>query len=252
MQAKLIVVGGKANKSAVALRLPTVIGRSREAQLTVAHPMISRQHCEIFEVDGLLMIRDLGSLNGTLVDGRRIIEAPLCPDAEFTVGPLTFRAQYQYAGNLDALPPVKMADEATQPGATKSDEQIPDFFVGKPEAAEEIGDVKESAATGKEDEEQEPEPTPPPPVPFREAPIVKHSAARAIAEEPATEQEPTPAEESPVEQQPEGVSSPAQTIGAEKAEELPDFFSALDSNSGEDESAEADDSELDDFLKGLK
>ena len=64
MDAKLVIVGGKANKGPISLKLPTVIGRSREADLTVAHPMISRQHCRLFEVDGLLKIRDLGSLNG--------------------------------------------------------------------------------------------------------------------------------------------------------------------------------------------
>ena len=110
MEAKLIVVGGKASKGAVALKLPSVIGRGREAGLTIAHPMISRRHCEIFESDGLLMVRDLGSLNGTVIDGRRIKEAPLPPDGEFTVGPLTFRAQYEYAGDLGALPETVLAD----------------------------------------------------------------------------------------------------------------------------------------------
>ena len=98
MEAKLIVVGGKASKTTIALKLPTMIGRSREAGLTIPHPMISRQHCEVFEADGLLMVRDLGSLNGTMVGGRRIKESPLPPDAEFTVGPLTFRAEYAVRG----------------------------------------------------------------------------------------------------------------------------------------------------------
>ncbi len=110
MEAKLIVVGGKASKGAVALKLPSVIGRGREAGLTIAHPMISRRHCELFESDGLLMVRDLGSLNGTLIDGRRVKEAPLPPDGEFTVGPLTFRAQYEYAGDRAALPETVLAD----------------------------------------------------------------------------------------------------------------------------------------------
>ncbi len=74
MEAKLIVVGGKANKKTIALKPPTNIGRSRDADLTIPHPMISRQHCEVFETDGLLMVRDLGSLNGTMVGGRRVKE----------------------------------------------------------------------------------------------------------------------------------------------------------------------------------
>ncbi|OHB68665.1 MAG: hypothetical protein A2V70_07075 [Planctomycetes bacterium RBG_13_63_9] len=104
MEAKLIVVGGKTNKNAVTLKPPSVIGRSREADLTVAHPMVSRRHCEIFEVDGLLMLRDLGSLNGTLVADQRVTEAPLRPNDEFTVGPITFRVVYEYHGDRDSVP----------------------------------------------------------------------------------------------------------------------------------------------------
>jgi hypothetical protein len=122
MDAELIVVGGKASKRAIKLKLPMIIGRGRNARLTIAHPMVSRQHTELFERDGLLMVRDLGSLNGTVVGGQRIQEAPLPPEAEFTVGPLTFRAQYTYAGDLGKLPaaildakgapPVKPDDDA--------------------------------------------------------------------------------------------------------------------------------------------
>ncbi len=100
MEAKLIVIGGKANKGEIALKIPAIIGRSREAGLTIAHPMVSRQHCEIFEAEGLLRLRDLGSLNGTYIGQRQIIEAPLRPNDEFTVGPLTFRVFYEYAGDV--------------------------------------------------------------------------------------------------------------------------------------------------------
>ena len=118
MQAKLVIVSGKANKRDVLLKLPTVIGRSREADLTVAHPMVSRKHCELFEVDGLLKIRDLGSLNGTLVAGERIKETELRPEDEFTVGPLTFRVEYDYAGEIAAAP--------TAGGVA---EEVPDFQI---------------------------------------------------------------------------------------------------------------------------
>jgi pSer/pThr/pTyr-binding forkhead associated (FHA) protein len=127
MDAKLIVVGGKASKGIISLKLPTVVGRSRQAGLTVAHPMISRRHAELFEAAGLLMIRDLGSLNGTVIEGRRIKEAPLPPDAEFTIGPLTFQAKYEYKGDLSKLPALVLAEEprgdvaATEPWAESPD-----------------------------------------------------------------------------------------------------------------------------------
>jgi predicted component of type VI protein secretion system len=112
MDAKLVIVGGKANKGPISLKLPTVIGRSREADLTVAHPMISRQHCRLFEVDGLLKIRDLDSLNGTFIGQEKITEADLYPQSQFTVGPLTFRVDYEYAGPVDAPPPADQPQAA--------------------------------------------------------------------------------------------------------------------------------------------
>ena len=87
-----------------------MLGRSREADVTVAHPLISRRHCELSEAAGLLMLRDLVSLNGT-VGGRRISSAPLLPGAEFTIGPLSFRILYDYNRGLDSLPPIKYVDE---------------------------------------------------------------------------------------------------------------------------------------------
>ncbi len=97
MQANLTVVGGKANRQRVSLTLPVVIGRSRKAGLTIAHAMVSRRHCEIFESEGLVRIRDLGSTNGTFVGGNRVEEAVLRPHDQFTIGPLTFEVDYPCA-----------------------------------------------------------------------------------------------------------------------------------------------------------
>jgi pSer/pThr/pTyr-binding forkhead associated (FHA) protein len=117
MDAKLIVVEGKANKDEIALKLPTIIGRGKDAGLTVAHPMVSRQHCEVYEANGLLMIRDLGSLNGTKWNDQSVKEAPLPPGETFTVGPLTFRAEYAYDGDLNQLPKPVLAEPKTESAA---------------------------------------------------------------------------------------------------------------------------------------
>ncbi len=114
MNATLLVLSDNTIKRQVALKLPCVLGRSREADVIVAHPLISRRHCELSETDGLLMLRDLVSLNGTMIGGRRIASAPLLPGAEFTIGPLTFRVQYAFSGDRQSLPPTCFVDE---PGA---------------------------------------------------------------------------------------------------------------------------------------
>jgi hypothetical protein len=111
MDAKLQVISGKASKDLIPLKLPATIGRGKDASLTIAHPLISRQHCRLYESKGLLMVQDMGSTNGTYLGGRRIREAPLPPETEFSIGPLTFRVQYQYAGKPGALPDPVYADQ---------------------------------------------------------------------------------------------------------------------------------------------
>lgn len=101
MKAKLIVVGGTTSTTEVNLRLPAIIGRGRSAQVTIPHSLVSRQHCEVSEREGQLVVRDLDSLNGTYVGDERITEAVLLPGALLTVGTVTFRAVYD-VGNGDS------------------------------------------------------------------------------------------------------------------------------------------------------
>ena len=95
MKAKLIVVGGDAKPSEIDLTLPSVIGRGRSATLTLPHPLVSREHCEIYLSEGRLHVRDLGSLNGTYVGNERVEDAPLPTGGLLTVGTVTFRAVYE-------------------------------------------------------------------------------------------------------------------------------------------------------------
>lgn len=106
VNAKLVVVGGDAKKTEVQLKLPTVIGRGKEAGLTVPHALVSRRHTEIFEREGRLFVRDLDSLNGTYVNNSRIEgDEPLEPDQLLTLGNITFRAVYE----IESRPPLSAA-----------------------------------------------------------------------------------------------------------------------------------------------
>lgn len=98
MEATLVVVEGEAVAPQFQLNLPAIIGRSRNADVKIGHPLVSRQHCELFESDGTLMVRDLGSLNGTFVGDTRIAsETSLEPGDLLTIGSVTFRAEYAAA-----------------------------------------------------------------------------------------------------------------------------------------------------------
>ncbi len=104
VQAKLRVIGGEQQTRQIELHLPAIVGRSRTTDVTLFHPLVSRQHCEIFEAKGRLMVRDLGSLNGTFVGELRLAEeaVPLEPGERLTVGCITLLADYQPPADTDS------------------------------------------------------------------------------------------------------------------------------------------------------
>lgn len=91
MKAKLISDNGEVLESEFPLdNLPLVIGRGHDCAIRVVDRWASRRNCEIVNIDGSLVVRDLGSSNGTLVNGRHITESPLTPGDRLTVGMTTF------------------------------------------------------------------------------------------------------------------------------------------------------------------
>jgi hypothetical protein len=64
----------------------TVIGRSRECEIRVDDANVSRQHCEVVEDGGGWSVVDLGSTNGTELNGRRVDRAGLSDGDRITVG----------------------------------------------------------------------------------------------------------------------------------------------------------------------
>ncbi|MFE5408184.1 FhaA domain-containing protein [Microbacterium sp. NPDC056569] len=64
----------------------TVIGRGSDADITVADSGTSRKHVEILWDGERAMVRDLGSTNGTTLDGSKVTEAALPPDSTVRIG----------------------------------------------------------------------------------------------------------------------------------------------------------------------
>jgi Protein of unknown function (DUF3662)/FHA domain len=66
----------------------STIGRGVEADIKIDDASISRLHCEVI-LGSEVLIRDLGSTNGTLVDGQRITEATLQENSIVKIGNIT-------------------------------------------------------------------------------------------------------------------------------------------------------------------
>jgi pSer/pThr/pTyr-binding forkhead associated (FHA) protein len=68
-----------------------LVGRSSKCKFVIKHPSISRSHCQIDYVDGKFYVTDLKSLNGTFINGNRLIplkRAPLPDQADLRLGSL--------------------------------------------------------------------------------------------------------------------------------------------------------------------
>jgi len=80
--------------------LPFLIGRREDASLALASKTVSSLHAEISEADGRLVLRDLGSTNGTYVNGRRIT-APVTLEEDDLVqfANMAFRLRQQAGRN---------------------------------------------------------------------------------------------------------------------------------------------------------
>jgi hypothetical protein len=64
----------------------TVIGRGSDADITVDDTGISRKHVQILWDGTRAQVNDLGSTNGSLLNGQRVSKAPLPPDSVIDIG----------------------------------------------------------------------------------------------------------------------------------------------------------------------
>lgn len=68
-----------------------VVGRREDCDLRLEHKSVSKIHCVLVKTDGLLMLRDLGSTNGTRVNGTRVRRAALLPNDQLSIAGYKFR-----------------------------------------------------------------------------------------------------------------------------------------------------------------
>lgn len=81
-----------------------VIGRAAPADIVIDDPAISRRHCRLAPAGGAMLIEDLGSTNGTLVDGVRLgPPAILAHGALLALGPVRLRYERLTAAEAEVL-----------------------------------------------------------------------------------------------------------------------------------------------------
>ena len=119
MDANLVLLAKDGNKKVFPLPSSvTVIGRRKNCDLRIALESVSRRHCQFNIVDKTLKLRDLGSRNGTFLNGKRIEEQVLKPGDSIKIGPIVFAMQINGQPENFMTPPEDAPAKASPPEGT--------------------------------------------------------------------------------------------------------------------------------------
>jgi predicted component of type VI protein secretion system len=101
----------------------TLVGRHEDCDVVIDNPALSKRHCILVKTDGLLVIRDLATTNGTKVKGQRVRWAALLPDDRISLGGYKMRV---YLGSDE------IASPSEQPQAARGVPGVPGTGLARP------------------------------------------------------------------------------------------------------------------------
>jgi pSer/pThr/pTyr-binding forkhead associated (FHA) protein len=110
----------------------TVIGRREDCDLRIPLTEVSRKHCRIVKDANGLRLEDLGSSNGTFLNGSRVQESMVQPGDHIQVGPVLFTVQIDGFPTDDTIeaPKAEAADSSSAGAQAPAD----DILSPEPEA----------------------------------------------------------------------------------------------------------------------
>ncbi len=81
------------------LKSTLVIGRRESCDIVLRFPNVSGAHCELSLVEGHWFLKDLGSSNGTKLNGTRVSEGRIGPGDKISVARHEYEVCYDPASN---------------------------------------------------------------------------------------------------------------------------------------------------------
>jgi pSer/pThr/pTyr-binding forkhead associated (FHA) protein len=128
-QVTLVVISGRPQgKSLLFPAGAYMFGRGAECHIRPNSELVSRQHCQLIVTEEAAFLKDLGSRNGTLLNGEAVLgERPLKEGDQLQVGPLVFEVHVESAVPLETVNMLQnMATKEAPPfKATPSSADVP-------------------------------------------------------------------------------------------------------------------------------
>lgn len=119
--AKLVVLTQSlAGRSCELAAERTTIGRVEDNTFQIAEPSVSSRHCEILLRGSDIVVKDLGSTNGSFINGEKITEAVLKPGQTLRLGNIDLRLEVPGAAPAPATAPAPAAPAAPKKEPVKT------------------------------------------------------------------------------------------------------------------------------------
>ncbi len=129
-----------------------VLGRRQDCDLQIPLMGISRKHCQLSVQDGKVFVKDLGSSNGTFVNGKRVDNQELSPGDRLQVGLVVFVVQVD--GKPAQISPPMHAANVVRAGGGENDVDV--------ELEPDDEDAFAQLVMGDDEDDDEPAPRPDP------------------------------------------------------------------------------------------
>ncbi len=106
-------------------RSVSIIGRAGDCDFQIPLAVVSRRHCQISRKENRVVVKDLGSSNGTYLNNKRVLQAEVHAGDTLTVGPVVFTIL------IDGMPeevkpvPTILKETAEAPAASVADAEVP-------------------------------------------------------------------------------------------------------------------------------
>ncbi|OYW24569.1 MAG: hypothetical protein B7Z55_01805 [Planctomycetales bacterium 12-60-4] len=127
LQAELKVLGGKFQGKAIPLNTRRfLVGREQDCHLRPNSDSVSRHHCVFVIDDYTVRLRDLGSTNGTRVNGELIRHETVLKDGDqIHIGKLHLELNVREGAAVESIPAVANAPEVAKGATPASEFEVP-------------------------------------------------------------------------------------------------------------------------------